>query len=378
MTSVGFGAAVITPPVPVQLAGFSARTAPATSVHDDLEARAVFVADGATAVCLIVCDVLGMSAAFADPVRATVGQTLGLGPEAVLTASTHTHAGPSVIAGAEALGWPTPEGYGDTLVAGCLAAATAARDSAEEAGLHFVRAPLPAGLAHNRRGLPYDPFFAVLDARRTDGSRVGVLANVAIHPVALGPGCLAVSTDWVGPFRRALEESVGGSAVLLSGALGDVNPRGPHDHPDESGDFAEAARLGVDVAAAVAAVLPDTEPVGPGVEVLARRLLDVPTGTSLLTALLGQDGPLPVEMIEWALGDVRLVSVPGEAFCAFGRAVEEVRGDRVLLAGLSPVWQGYLPHPFGDGYEEGVSYGEPAVLGILGALVQVPDGPRLA
>jgi hypothetical protein len=88
--------------------------------------------------------------------------------------------------------------------------------------------------------------------------------------------------------------------------------------------------------------------------------------------LLNTSGPMAVELVEWALGDVRLVSIPGEAFCAFGRAVEDARPERVLLAGLSPVWQGYLPQPFGEGYEESVGYGESFVLAVLNALLEVP------
>jgi hypothetical protein len=312
-----------------------------------------------------------MTTEFADPIRDAVGAALGLERQAVLTACTHTHAGPSAIAGAEVLGWPTPEGWAATLVEGCVAAAAAARDKAEDATLHYVRAPLPDGLSINRRGLPYDPSFAVLDARRADGSRIGLLANIAIHPVALGPGCLAVSTDWVGPFRQALEDAAGGTAVLLSGALGDVNPR-PHDHPEETGDFDEAATLGREVAAATLAVLAAAEPVDGGVGVIAHRVVDAPLGTTPLVMLLGASGAMSVELVEWAIGDVRVVSIPGEAFCAFGRAVEEARPGRVLLAGLSPVWQGYLPKPFGEGYEETVSYGEPAVAAILAALLEVP------
>ena len=72
--------------------------------------------------------------------------------------------------------------------------------------------------------------------------------------------------------------------------------------------------------------------------------------------------------IEWRIGSVPLVSIPGEAFHEFGRRVEAARGGRALLAGLAPVWQGYLPVPFREGYEEGVSYGEPAVSAILAAL----------
>jgi hypothetical protein len=77
-----------------------------------------------------------------------------------------------------------------------------------------------------------------------------------------------------------------------------------------------------------------------------------------------------VELIEWSLGGARLVSVPGEAFHAFGRAMETSRPGPVLLAGLAPVWLGYLPMPYAEGYEESMSYGEPFVSALLGALTE--------
>ncbi len=92
-----------------------------------------------------------------------------------------------------------------------------------------------------------------------------------------------------------------------------------------------------------------------------------------LAALAGIAGPLSVELIEWMLGDVRLVSVPGEAFHAMGNNIEAAKGGPVMLAGLSPVWQGYLPEPWGDGYEEGVSYGRGAVETMRAALVAPDD-----
>ena len=68
MLHVGFGDAVITPPTPVQLAGFI-EDQPATEVHDDLEVRAMYLRGEHGAVCLLVCDLLGMSPSFARPVR---------------------------------------------------------------------------------------------------------------------------------------------------------------------------------------------------------------------------------------------------------------------------------------------------------------------
>jgi len=371
---VGFGAAVITPPTPVQLAGF-AEDQPATEVHDELEVRAVYARGEAGAVCLVVCDLLGMSASFADPVREAVGAALGLARGAVLTSCIHTHAGPNTIAGGQRLGWVTPEGYRETLVAGCVAAARAAATSAVRASLRSGRWPLPAGLSLNRRGLPYDPWFAAVDVVGADGGRIGTIANVSIHAVVLGPECLAVSTDWVGPFRAELERRAGGTTVMMSGAIGDVNPCHVHRQRNQcTGDlFAEAAQLGNDVAEAVDAVLAGTEPVeADGPQVVRERVVDVTLGSTPLTA--GREGDVvPVELVEWQLGPIRLVSIPGEGFHALGRAIEDRAGPHVLLAGLAPEWHGYLPVPFGDGYEERTSYGRDAVASIAAALVARED-----
>ena len=366
---VGFGSAIITPPTPVQLAGFI-EDQPAQEVHDDLEVRVLYVRGELGAVCLIVCDLLGMSPEFARPVRSAVASALGLELGAVLTSCVHTHAGPSTIAGSGRLCWVTPEGYGELLVTQAVVAATAAMRAARPGGLRAGRWPLPDGLSVNRRDLPYEPTFAVLDAVAGDGRRIGTIANVAIHPVALGPECLAVSSDWVGPFRSALEGRAGGTAVLLSGALGDVNPHHVHRQRNECtrDGFAEARQLGHDVAEVIDGVLATTEPIettGPRVE--RHETLEVLLGSTLLTG--GREGrTVEIELVEWSLGPLRLVSVPGEGFHALGREIEGTSNAHVLVAGLAPEWHGYLPMPFRDGYEESMSYGREAVETIARAL----------
>ena len=368
----GFGTAVITPPTPVQLAGFI-EDQPATEVHDDLEVRALFLRGESGSVCLLVCDLLGMSPGFARPIRDGVAAALGLERAAVLTSCVHTHAGPSTIEGSDQLGWVTPDGYRELLVARCVAAARAAATRPAFAVLRMGRWPLPDELSVNRRGLPYAPTFAVLDVVDRRGARLGTLANVAIHPVALGPACVAVSSDWVGPFRRTLEHRTGGTAMLLSGALGDVNPHHVHrqDNDCRRDGFAEAEALGRQVADGVEAVLGEAEPIeATGPSVVRHRTVEVTLGSTPLTG--GRTGRrLQLELLEWSIGPVRLVSVPGEAFHALGRAVEdrvEREGAQVLLAGLAPEWHGYLPSPFTDGYEESMSYGREAVATIASAL----------
>lgn len=370
----GFGRADITPSLPVMLAGFGDRTAPANEVHDHLEAHALYLEEKGVRLCLIVCDLLGMSIEFSDPVRKAVAEALDTGLDAVLTACTHTHSGPNALKGGEALGWATPEGYEEVLAQGCRKAAISARESADDAFLHFARAALSEGLSVNRRGNPYDPWFSILDVRRPDDSHIGVLANFSIHPVSLGPEWLAVSCDWVRPFRERMEAEGGGAAILLSGSLGDVNPPGWESYYGPTGAYGLTESLGHDLAREAIAVLPRCERVEGAISVAASRNIEASVAPTPLTELAGIKDSVEFELIEWSLGSVRLVSIPGEAFHAFGKAVDEARGFRTLLAGISPSWQGYLPHPFGSGYEETVSFGEPAVNAVFDALTEVPPG----
>lgn len=370
----GFGTAFITPELPVLLAGFGDRSVAATEVHDPLEARAIYLGsdadDGSVqGLCLVVCDLIGMSTSFSEPIRTAVAEDLGLPRSAVLTASTHTHSGPSCIAGSEAIGWPTPPGYAELLLAGCRSAAHEAQASAVSATLAYRRAPLPEGLSVNRRGLPYAPWFALLDIHALDGSRLGLLSNLAVHPVALGPECLAVSTDWVGPFRRDIESALGGRAIMLSGALGDVNPR--HIHRQENtcdGDgFAEAEALGRELADAVVGELPGVIALDQVIDVVRAETFEAAVGDSLLSSLT-RASTMSVDLVEWAIGGARLVSLPGEAFHAFGLAIEAARDAPVLLAGLAPAWLGYLPVPFTEGYEEQMGFGASFVSALVAAL----------
>ncbi|HEY1826858.1 MAG TPA: hypothetical protein VGF87_02500 [Acidimicrobiales bacterium] len=375
----GFGTAPITPELPVMLAGFGDRHVATTEVHDPLEVRALYFDNqdhgvpvpGASpsGVCLLVCDLIGMSTSFSDPIRTAVAQDLGLPKAAVLTSSTHTHSGPSCIAGSEAIGWPTPPGYREILEEGCRTAARLAHASAVPATLSYRRAPLPDGLSVNRRGLPYAPWLALLEVRAVDGSRLGLLANLAVHPVALGPECFAVSSDWVGPFRTALESALGGHAIMLSGALGDVNPRHVHRQENEcAGDgFDEAATLGRELAEAVVDEVPAATPLDEVIEVVRAEVFEAPIGGTMLSNL-SRASTMSVDLVEWALGGARLVSLPGEAFHAFGRAIEASRHAPLLLAGLAPAWLGYLPMPFGEGYEEQMSPGESFVAALVAAL----------
>jgi hypothetical protein len=372
---IGFGSGIITPDLPVVLAGFGGRKGPATEVRHDLTAQAVVIRSGQDTMCLLVLDLLLLGADLARPLRDAVATALGTGPGNVMTSCTHTHSGPAATASVRRIGWPMPQGYLDRLIEGSLTAVRQAVEGCEPATLAYARAALPAGLSMNRRGLPYDPSYSVLDVRRPDGSRIGSIAGVGIHPVALGVTCREVSGDWITSYREQATRDTGAPAVLLQGALGDVNPvRDPHTDPDPGGNWETAHLLGTEVADCVGELLKDVEALPDTARLLPRREVPLRAGLTV-PALLNRVAlrTVGVELLEWSLGGVRLVSVPGEAFHAMGQQLEQARAGMAMVAGLAPDYHGYLPMPYGKGYEEKMSYGRRFVSALGRALLDVPQ-----
>ena len=105
-------------------------------------------------------------AGFSLPVRHAIADRLGLDCRTSSLSCTHTHQGPSTIAGSEAIGWPTPDGLRGS---SCVTAASRPRRqraiTRPPATLRYARAPLPDGFAFNRRGAAVRGA-VVLDPRR--------------------------------------------------------------------------------------------------------------------------------------------------------------------------------------------------------------------
>ena len=375
------GAAVelITPKLPVRLAGYGARKHAAEEVADDLTVRALWLADPSAPdepVCMLIFDVLTIDRTWSRPIRDAVARDLGVGVERVLTTCIHTHGGPSCQPGTEALGWTVQEGYQELLIEQARNAARAAAANAAPAELRIARGELPAGVGINRRHREWSPAFVALDVVRADNSgSVATIANFGMHPVVTGPEHCVVNVDWVGPFRDALGEARGGVPIFLQGCEGDINPAETQWEVPAGEALKAAALLGERMAASVLSGLEGAVAVtGDGVHVWSRTA-SVPVGTTVLTALSRMRKRMDIELLEWAFGDEHIVGVPGEATQGMQARIEAERGITPLFAGFTPSWHGYLPDPFRMGYEESMSLGRHATATIGAALSTPPDQP---
>ena len=400
MFETGCGSAVITPRAGLQMAGFLGKRI-GEGVHDDLMAKAVYLADGLeNRVMLIVVDSLEVDRQFVDEVRRRVEQETGIPAACCLVAATHTHSGPSGL-GRVAL----PGAAEDTqvfgtfdarlferTVAGCATAARKARRWAREGTIKSGMTSMLQPICGNRRVRTTERVqIRVLEVETP--TRCAVVYNLDCHPTVLHKENHLYSADFPG-FAASimpLFEPFVTMPVFLNGAAGDMSTR----FYRQSSDFAEVERIGTIVAESVAASLDVLEPMKgpfpvraaqvplrlkarqfPSAQELERHIADtrkklevarmerVQNLRPLESAIEGLtfaatmvDTTSRVEFIDSRLslvrfGDILVAGIPGELFSSLGNDIRAAFPDQVVLvAGYCGDYMGYIPDA--AAYDEG-------------------------
>jgi len=231
----GVARRIITPPKGIFLIGYGDRTKGNLGVHDDLTATALVLDDGKTRIAIVVLDMLAINEFVVDRVRAQLPGT------EVLLCCSHTHSGP--IAYADEKSKRLNRDYINTLVERIVEAVEESAASSVPARLEWSQGE--AGIAINRRERKPDGHIeigrnpeGVVDRSvqvvsvysplpslgEGPGVRVATLVNFACHGTMLGPDNLLASADWIGAMRAKMEKELGGMALFLQGATGNLNP----------------------------------------------------------------------------------------------------------------------------------------------------------
>jgi hypothetical protein len=245
----------ITPEGLVFLVGYPHVPRMSTGVHDRLTVSTLALRSGPGSCVIASLDLLFISPALANLIRATVGSRLGIAPEAVFVGCTHTHSGPACN---EVLAWrddpvvrPPDPAYLERLVGEILLSAQEAVSRLEPAELACTSARV-VGVGSNRLDPsgPSDPDAGVLLVRGPSTHRsIALVVTYAMHPTVLHEDSTLVSADFPGAARRELSSRLGGdpAIVYLSGTAGNQSPR----HTARANTYSEAERLGTLLARSV-------------------------------------------------------------------------------------------------------------------------------
>jgi len=215
----------ITPPVGTPLAGFASRDHGAESVHDALRSKALVLDDGATRLCLITNDLIGLSAEMVARIRGLIETATGIPAAHVMLSCSHTHSGPQI----------RDEDLQAVLARQIAGAATVANASLHPARLGAARGPVQVGI--NRREMkdgqmilgrnpdgPVAPYTDVIRVDNADGAPLAILFAHACHPVTRASSSYDISADYPGRAQAVVEQvHPGAVAMFAQGCSGNVN-----------------------------------------------------------------------------------------------------------------------------------------------------------
>lgn len=277
------------------------------------------------------------------------------GVENLFLVASHTHHGPCMElekTGATAR-------YIAKLVDKIAAAAAAAVKSLKPAKMAVVSREVALNRnRHNRRkNAPVDRTLSVLKVVGLDDSPIATVVNFAAHPTTLPAFMMRYSADYPGILKDKVEKTLGGTCIFLQGAAGDLSVR-------DSGGGTE--RYGAALAKEVIALARSAKPVvppRPGLSILSEEMrfkemrIDLSDKLTYLKYSLAffkglvdayveeySEGVRPQLSVAVLNGEVAIVGVSGEVFCAHALRLRQRSGFKSLLfLGYCNGYHQYIP-----------------------------------
>ena len=231
----GYARVKINPALGTAMSGFANRDRArgCEGIHDDLHARALYLADQEQQALLMGFDLLFFSRAEADRFKGAIGRRLDLAPSQILLNTSHTHTGPKV--GTWSYDPPSDPLYLQELEYAIVEAACAARDAMSEATLWAGRAhtSLPMSrrlkLPGGKVGWGPEPTGEVCTEvpialfKEANGRLISLVFAVSCHPSLMSG--YQISADYPGVAMGVLDRNLGiAGSLFLQGAGGDAKP----------------------------------------------------------------------------------------------------------------------------------------------------------
>lgn len=282
----------ITPPLGSPIVGGFAPF-PSTHVHDELHARCLLLDDGATKLVVVICDLLGIDRQVSDEARQILKNDLGIPPDNVLIAATHTHSAASALGKDARIISHTMDEYQRFVARRIADGVKRAANLARPAQIGWTLAEAPEHVFNRRWHLksgtmpanpfgtfdkvkmnpgagskdllkpagPTDPAIPIIALREPGGKPIAVFSTYSLHYVGgVGPGHIsadyfAMVCETLARLMKAEQQSPPFVALMANGTSGDINninfrqPRGKQE------PYAQMKHVADDVAQKVHAAI---------------------------------------------------------------------------------------------------------------------------
>ena len=253
---VGCARRDITPQGDIYLIGYRDlpnRLEPATAVHDDVFANALYFQDGTRELFVLSADVLEFEESMAEEVKTLLSSRYGIDRDLVLLCATHDH---TSIAAYHKSWWTHKfdQHYYDWLLETICSCFEECRSNARPATAK-VGSQIITGFYGNRNvpGKLADNEVIVLEFSDEEGVPFAGLVNWAVHSAVVGPDTTELTSELAGLVSKKLEPSLGYFPAMIVGAAGDCSDRNFRQRRG----IAEVERVSDGLACAISKIRPE-------------------------------------------------------------------------------------------------------------------------
>ena len=384
----------ITPPLKTPLGG-NVRDKGSQGIHDDIYVKALVLSTGKKEIALVSCALVAVTKAMVKSIRQTAEKKCDIPEKNILVCAFHTHSGPATGAIFEEVNEP----YLNSLPEKIVSSICKAKENLKKVRIRFASGEEKA-LPHNRRmkmgdgtirmnwedlplddidkpAGPVDPELGVIVIEEIDGRMIAVLINYTCHPAILAGDNFLITEDYPGYTMRLVEKETGALCLFTNGATGNINHINIFN-PHQKRGFYEAERLGIILAKKTLSIIPKGRAISveelkiereeiklplrkiPRSEIeKARKLVEerktkkislidglseeVYAEQVLALSKIGRES-LSSEIQVVSLGDIALVSIPGELFVEYGLEIKKKSPfPHTFIIGYANDYVGYIP-----------------------------------
>lgn len=373
----------ITPPVGIDLGGYTARIDPSQGIHDDLHAKALVLDNGERKIAIVTTDLIVWPFDYNRHMKfcGLIEKKTKINKENIMISASHTHSGPD----------RKDEGYISVLQKKIIGAVYMASQNMKEARIGVGKGEVK-GIGFNREELEdIDMELGVIKVEDLDGNLVALLTNYACHGVVLGPKNLLISADYPGAMQEFIEKAEGGVAMFTQGACGDIDPL-INSYAWGSGTFKDVKQVGAILGAEAVKVAEQVETI-PQVDIkIKSKVIELPLQKlpsldqakkmvkkceqdlnklkqehssmigsetkkvlelnlqwaqkvfNLVKSGKKEEGPVAAKIQLLSINDVILVGIPGEIFTEIGLSIKKNSGFKnTFIIGYANGYIGYIP-----------------------------------
>ncbi len=232
----------ITPPLGVSMAGYAHRKdAGCTAIEQEIQADVCYLQQQEERLILIAVDLVRVDEFWGTPLRERIGAATNLPLAHIVIMASHTHFGPSIGRPVNDAHQAWEQEFVEKIYQTALQAVAATQPvtvrtaTADISRIAYNRRPVRADgtcctaftLPPQEDGLqfrPIDPKQTVLRFDASDGRPALLIVSTPMHAVVGGADSFAISPDYPGVLRNALERVYGAPALFAAGTAGNVVP----------------------------------------------------------------------------------------------------------------------------------------------------------